>query len=898
MSNGVPSPMNPVQNQYIHMSPDNHPSPVIMASPHMSRNDAQHRLRHIQVVPSGADQWTIYPDQPQASPPRPPVNIQIQPTIQYQPVPSMTPKSDSVPLPPMQPMQQTVVQYQASPVLSRAGVVQGSGVVGLAGSPRGAGTSLTTIEEQEEDMEPPDTISPDKNQNQQIRVVFCSGDGKSRPMNFNRVHGESTPQETVFNECGVKELVLKALEGYSTTIFAYGQTGSGKTFTITGPENEIGNIQSTNSNSKSQPQQKQPLPAKGRNGPQGSLPGIPERAGIIPRALRYLFDQIRKRPGEKFVVRAAYLEIYNEQVQDLLNPSSTSLAVRWSPDRGFYVENLFVVECEVLDDCLAVLEEGVRNRRKGSHALNEHSSRSHSIMTVHIDGEYIDKSTTDEEPPPKPQSTPDQQKQMKKEKPTKGEEKMKGQGGGAGAGAGAGPGAGTGEARVVRRHGRISFVDLAGSEKVTESKASGGTFIETLNINKSLLTLGNCISALSDSKKRTGHIPYRDSKLTKLLSDSLGGHGIALMIACISPSTHCTSETLKTLRYAARALRITRRKTPVVRMEDPRELLIARLKKDLSEVKREREELKVALWGLEQRVGRGASAGGSVVAATNALGLDAVGAGPGQAQGMSKSDLNLPQKAIRQQSGSVSNPANLQQRSVPTQQQVQAGESPSGVPQEQYLNQTPQTIKMGARISMRRIPRQTLALSIGIHRRSLTLLSRFPLSCHLSRPSEHNMSTTIPETLTAPLNTNPVTITLIAQPGVHLSRSPTRTKLVIDVCPRTAEETAPRHGNPIITFTTAQWHPKAPKQANLRESLVSSVDTHIHTHPTTVTRPVRVPRLPLVRLRPHHLLVRTLMTTIPPMACRLDNKRSQPSEEQGGVNAVPVVLVPLKRTNR
>ena len=81
------------------------------------------------------------------------------------------------------------------------------------------------------------------------------------------------------------------------------------------------------------------------------------------------------RPDTKFNIRAAYLEIYNEQVQDLLNPKSTSLPIRWTSEKGFYVENLFVVECEVLDDCKAVLEEGLRNRTTASHEMNAHSSR-------------------------------------------------------------------------------------------------------------------------------------------------------------------------------------------------------------------------------------------------------------------------------------------------------------------------------------------------------------------------------------------------------------------------------------------------------------------------------------------------------------------------------------------
>ncbi|KAI9145377.1 P-loop containing nucleoside triphosphate hydrolase protein, partial [Paraphysoderma sedebokerense] len=269
---------------------------------------------------------------------------------------------------------------------------------------------------------------------------------------------------------------------YAVTVFAFGQTGSGKTFTMTGPDDAI----------------------------------TSENQGLVPRSLRYIYEQIDARTSFRYTVKAAYLEIYNEQVQDLLNPSSTSLNLRWSREKGFYVENLFIVVCEILDDCMAVLEEGLRNRKTGSHALNERSSRSHTILTLHLDYEICD---------------PD-------------------------------------DNRIRQVHGKISFVDLAGSERVKESKTSGDMLTETFNINKSLLTLGNCISALSDSKRRIGHIPYRDSKLTKLLMDSLGGNGMALMISCISPSANNLSETLKTLRYASRAKKIRNR--PVVQI-DPKE---------------------------------------------------------------------------------------------------------------------------------------------------------------------------------------------------------------------------------------------------------------------------------------------------------------------------------------
>jgi hypothetical protein len=149
-------------------------------------------------------------------------------------------------------------------------------------------------------------------------------------MTFHHVYGEKSTQEYVFSDCGVCNLVDRALDGYNTTVFAFGQTGSGKTFSITGPDDV------------------------------DFSPKDSGRWGIVPRSLNYLFQRIAERSasGETYVVRASYLEIYNEQVQDLLNPTNTSLPVRWTSEKGFYVENLFVVQCEVLDDTMAVLEEG------------------------------------------------------------------------------------------------------------------------------------------------------------------------------------------------------------------------------------------------------------------------------------------------------------------------------------------------------------------------------------------------------------------------------------------------------------------------------------------------------------------------------------------------------------
>ncbi|XP_055384684.1 kinesin-like protein KIF12 isoform X2 [Condylostylus longicornis] len=331
---------------------------------------------------------------------------------------------------------------------------------------------------------------------------------------YNVVFEPGATQEDILEYSGIKKIVEMAVEGFSCTAFCYGQTGSGKTHTLTGPpELFIG----------------KPDPADSRH-------------GLIFRSFLYLFQMLKDRSETNFILKASFLEIYNEKVIDLLNPGSARkpLAVRWSKKSGgFFVENLFTVDCEELDDLLAVLEEGMRNRSVGSHQMNEHSSRSHTILTVHIVSEQQ-----------------------------------------------------TENGVFLSKHGKINFVDLAGSEMTKKTLSEGKTLEEANNINKSLMVLGYCIASLSDSKKRSGHIPYRDSQLTKLLADSLAGNGVTLMIACVAPSEFNYSETINTLRYASRAKRI--RTKPIIIM-DPREALILSLKRDINVLQIENEHLKTAL---------------------------------------------------------------------------------------------------------------------------------------------------------------------------------------------------------------------------------------------------------------------------------------------------------------
>ena len=340
---------------------------------------------------------------------------------------------------------------------------------------------------------------------QNLRVVLKGG---LKPYRFHQVMSEAALQGQVFGESGVSALLDAALEGYSSTIFAYGQTGSGKTYTMSGVEENLSRPDYVSD----------------------------ETDGLIPRSISYLWHEMAKR-GEKYFVKATFFEIYNEQVRDLLNPGTGVLHTRWNAKKGFFVENLMVVDSSTIDDLIAVLHEGVRNRKTGSHELNKDSSRSHTIMTVYLISEVSE------------------------------------------------------AGHLYKRYGKVYFVDLAGSERLKETKSAGGMLKETGNINKSLFNLGKVISSLGDKKNRVlpQHIPYRDSKLTMLLMDSLGGAARTLMIACVSPAAVYLEETLSTLNYASRAMNIRNR--PILQV-DSTEHVILGLRRELHLHKMQNEFLK------------------------------------------------------------------------------------------------------------------------------------------------------------------------------------------------------------------------------------------------------------------------------------------------------------------
>ncbi|XP_076908617.1 kinesin-like protein KIN-14L [Bidens hawaiensis] len=285
-------------------------------------------------------------------------------------------------------------------------------------------------------------------------------DGK-KLFQFNRVFGPTATQEEVFAD--TQPLIRSVMDGYNVCIFAYGQTGSGKTHTMCGP------------------------------------PGASRKEmGINYLALNDLFDLSNKRKDVlKYEIFVQMVEIYNEQVRDLLtnDPTSTNkLEIRsCTSDNGLSLPDATIYSVKSTTDVLNLMKTGQVNRAVSSTALNNQSSRSHSILTVHVNGKDVNGGTT---------------------------------------------------------RSCLHLVDLAGSERVDKSEVTGEGLKEAQHINKSLSCLGDVITALS---QKNTHTPYRNSKLTLLLQNSLGGNAKTLMFAHVSPEGDSFGETVSTLKFAQRA---------------------------------------------------------------------------------------------------------------------------------------------------------------------------------------------------------------------------------------------------------------------------------------------------------------------------------------------------------
>ncbi|KAL1302431.1 hypothetical protein AAFC00_002824 [Neodothiora populina] len=309
-------------------------------------------------------------------------------------------------------------------------------------------------------------------------------------------------QDDLFADLG-KPLLDNAFAGYNNCIFAYGQTGSGKSY---------------------------------------SMMGYGEEEGVIPKICRDMFRRIEEAQRDANLactVEVSYLEIYNERVRDLLNPSTKgNLKVREHPSTGPYVEDLAKLAVRSFAEIEHLMDEGNKARTVAATNMNETSSRSHAVFTLTLGQKRRDIDTG-----------------MDTEKAAK-----------------------------------ISLVDLAGSERAQSTGATGARLKEGAEINRSLSTLGRVIAALADlssgkivgKKKNASMVPYRDSVLTWLLKDSLGGNSMTAMIAAISPADINFDETLSTLRYADSAKRI---KNHAVVNEDANARMIRELKEELAQLR-------------------------------------------------------------------------------------------------------------------------------------------------------------------------------------------------------------------------------------------------------------------------------------------------------------------------
>uniref|UniRef100_A0A8C4QGG4 Kinesin motor domain-containing protein n=1 Tax=Eptatretus burgeri TaxID=7764 RepID=A0A8C4QGG4_EPTBU len=273
-------------------------------------------------------------------------------------------------------------------------------------------------------------------------------------INFDHAFGPNLTQKDVFDTC-VHPLVPRFIEGCNTTVFTYGQTGSGKTYTM------------------------------------GTL-------GIIPRAIDDIFNLLNEKKGIKYSLATYYIEIYNEELRDLLEKKNDMNIILRDDKWGN-------TECAVntKKDLLHFLEEGSTRRRVGNTLLRKRSSRSHTIFTIFLRQQRGHSQKT-------------------KDGIVKGEEIIS----------------------------KFTFIDLAGHERMGRSE-NKMRFNESININKSLSTLAQVISSLAIPNTDKAHIPFRNSKLTRILKDSLEGNAKTVMIVCINPAS--TLDTLTSLKYANQA---------------------------------------------------------------------------------------------------------------------------------------------------------------------------------------------------------------------------------------------------------------------------------------------------------------------------------------------------------
>ncbi|GBG77218.1 hypothetical protein CBR_g23545 [Chara braunii] len=314
-----------------------------------------------------------------------------------------------------------------------------------------------------------------------IGAVLQQDDGNGyRPVEFMsarmpyNVFGPEIKTEEIYRT-HIQDIILNSIDGFNATVFAYGQTSSGKTFTMRGGAAE---------------------------------------SGIIPLAVQDVFVNSESGTDREYLIRVAYMEIYNEEINDLLAPESKKLQVHESPERGFFVAGLREEIVTNPERVLELMEIGERNRHFGETNMNQNSSRSHTIFRMVIESrdQLVDEQLS-------------------------------------------GPPLGSSDAVRVAT---LNLVDLAGSERITKTGSGGERMKEGTFINKSLHVLGKVINKLSEGSDRLGlHIPYRESSLTRILQPALGGNSKTAIICNVTPSAIHIEETKTTLQFASRAKKVT-----------------------------------------------------------------------------------------------------------------------------------------------------------------------------------------------------------------------------------------------------------------------------------------------------------------------------------------------------
>ncbi|KAL7402241.1 hypothetical protein ABVT39_011821 [Epinephelus coioides] len=358
--------------------------------------------------------------------------------------------------------------------------------------------------------------------------------GKDKSFTYDYMFDMDSQQDSIYTTC-TEKLIEGCFEGYNATVFAYGQTGSGKTYTMgTGFDVNISD----------------------------------EELGIIPRAVHHLFKGIEERrqaaqeqgrPVPEFKINAQFLELYNEEVLDLFDSTrdmkqKSHIKIHEDATGGIYTVGVTTRTVSSEAEMMQCLKLGALSRTTASTQMNVQSSRSHAIFTIHLCQVRVCAS--------------DNQESETDNRISNGNSEMD---------------------EYETLTAKFHFVDLAGSERLKRTGATGDRAKEGISINCGLLALGNVISALGDRSKRSSHVPYRDSKLTRLLQDSLGGNSQTVMIACISPSDQDFMETLNTLKYANRARNI---KNKVMVNQDKASQQISALRTEIARLQMELMEYK------------------------------------------------------------------------------------------------------------------------------------------------------------------------------------------------------------------------------------------------------------------------------------------------------------------